>query len=1143
MSEPSPGQVRVFCCHRSTDKAAVKAVVDTLRQRGIDAWFDIYEIDPGSDFVAEIEHGLERSEIGLVFLSATAGESVWVRRELSYFTWASVHEGKTVVPVVIGADAWIPPLMRPLDRVPIEDVERLIDAIHGRPKSPRVGHRVDGQRVHRFELTVDRDGDELTLSPQLDGHGALGVRRATVRPSVQRAVEAFARGEFLRGTHRGPDETALSRAERSLTELGHELWGLLLPTDVGEALLALLEGVGGQIGSQVELRLRSDDPWVLGLPVDALREPNGSLLALRPTLSTLRGPKNGAASVPALAGPLKVLVAVAAPDETKTQSAVLDLERELQNILDAVESEALLENTEVQILEVGHPVPIVNALKRDQYQVLHVSCHGGPGTLELETEEGAPHVVSASELVDALRTAQRPLPLVFLSACHGAREAGDVASVTAALLAGGVRAVVTTLGPISDAYATELARHFYEALAVAERPLASRALADARRRIERARSERRQRACAPEECQPEFGTVALFVAGEESGLIDRGLAKEPIRERSRPAATGPVPLLGLGDLVGRRNELRDVLRILRGSGHAGLVLLGIGGVGKSSVAGRAMAQLGEQGWAVAAVQGRFDIAAAAREAVASLTTAGRSDAAAVLRAVQDDELASLAALRQILGRERLLLVFDDFEQNLPRGGGGWIDGSTPELFGALLLGCQRGRILVTSRHPLPGMAPRLAEVHLGPLSTAQARKLVRRLPALHARSPQDVIDVLRTIGGHPRVLEFLDGLLRGGQARLARVTEKLQRLANAQHLDLTAPRPNLSEAAASAVALGARDVFLEELLGLAQAEGHHEVLLHAAVSNLPIELAGLSRLLDEAGLAPLDLAASVRRLVELSLLVAIGPGATWVHRWTAEGFCQSVPGEAQRARANRVGRYRGWRVANETHALEDAQEAVRNFLTGEDYDAASATATACLDAMERFRRTGAIAAFASEVCDLLPTDHPGHPALADRAGRAFIALGLTDRALRMYRELLARFERLAELEPDRSDYQRDLSVFYERMGDLYRALGQGQQAREAFQSALEIAQRLAELEPDRSDYQRDLSVFYERMGDLYRALGQGQQAREYYEKDLEIAQRLAELEPDRSDYQRDLSVSYNNMGDLYRALGQGQQAREAFQSA
>ena len=50
---------------------------------------------------------------------------------------------------------------------------------------------------------------------------------------------------------------------------------------------------------------------------------------------------------------------------------------------------------------------------------------------------------------------------------------------------------------------------------------------------------------------------------------------------------------------------------------------------------------------------------------------------------------------------------------------------------------------------------------------------------------------------------------------------------------------------------------------------------------------------------------------------------------------------------------------------------------------------------------------------------------------------------------------VASGEPDRAEYQRDLSVSYNKMGDLYRALGQGERAREVFQKSLDIIERLA----------------------------------------------------------------------------------------
>ena len=77
---------------------------------------------------------------------------------------------------------------------------------------------------------------------------------------------------------------------------------------------------------------------------------------------------------------------------------------------------------------------------------------------------------------------------------------------------------------------------------------------------------------------------------------------------------------------------------------------------------------------------------------------------------------------------------------------------------------------------------------------------------------------------------------------------------------------------------------------------------------------------------------------------------------------------------------------------------------------------------------------------------------------------------------------MAQAEPDRADYQRDLSVSYERVGDLYRALGQGDEARPAFLQSLAIRERLAQAEPDRADYQRDLWTSLWQLGNLQNSL-------------------------------------------------------------
>jgi len=451
----------------------------------------------------------------------------------------------------------------------------------------------------------------------------------------------------------------------------------------------------------------------------------------------------------------------------------------------------------------------------------------------------------------------------------------------------------------------------------------------------------------------------------------------------------------------------------------------------------------------------------------------RQVAETLARADLDDHL-RLELLARLLAEEPVALILDDFERNLTEGGAAFRDAAVAEYLRHLLGNTRCGCLLLTSRHPLPGMGAHLREIPVSPLSRAESRKLLRRLEGLRAQDPAGLERVLRVIGGHPRMLEFLDGLLRGGVGRLPHVTHKLQETMRAAGLgpEGSLDDMNLEEGIRQALLLGARDVLLEELLDIVRAEGLEEVLLQVCVSNLPVSPAGAAHMLADGpaseGVSFVEPA--LRRLEQLSLVFRFPDGLAWVHRWTAEGLARGASGAAQRRRANHAGRYRWWRVEHESHALEDAWEAVRNHLAGGDFDAATRIAHACCDALRRFHQSAGIAALAGEVLESLPPDHSGYGAIADEEGQAYLALGFTQRAVERYQGLLQLYQERSQAEPDRADYQRDLSVSYNKVGDLYRALGLGEQARAAYQNSLQIRERLAQAEPDRADYQRDLSV-------------------------------------------------------------------------
>jgi tetratricopeptide (TPR) repeat protein len=541
-----------------------------------------------------------------------------------------------------------------------------------------------------------------------------------------------------------------------------------------------------------------------------------------------------------------------------------------------------------------------------------------------------------------------------------------------------------------------------------------------------------------------------------------------------------------------------------------------------------MQRLAEDGWVIASHSGRFDLRVIGLELGLALQQRGRPStrplADLLLRDNLDERLRP-RLVQQLLQQEPLLLVLDDFEQNLSTGGETFLDPDTASALELLLASAERGALLLTCRHPLPQAMEGLLEVPVGPLSGAETRKLVQRLPGLCQRPDAELAAALRTIGGHPRLLEFLDGLLRQGEGRLPAVSQRLRQALAAAGLAAPAAPARLDEGLQQALILGARDVLLAELLAIARQRGDDAVLLQLAVSNLPVAPVGLARML--AGVVEASaVEPALARLAALSLVVRGEEGQAWMHRWSAEGLAALVEAAGHGERHRRAGDYRRWRIENESHALEDGLEAVRNYLRGGHFDAAAEVAQGCLAALARFGQTVAVATLAAEVLERLPSEHSGFAGLADAEAQAHWALGQGKRAFARFQELLERRERLAKAEPDRADYQRDLSVSYERMGDLYVALGQGEAARQAYQGSLEIRERLAKAEPDRADYQRDLSVSYNKMGDLYRALGQGEAARQAYQGSLEIAERLAKAEPDRADAELDLVISLVKIGTV-----------------
>ena len=389
----------------------------------------------------------------------------------------------------------------------------------------------------------------------------------------------------------------LAAGER-LAEAGRCLAGAVLDAQ-GQALLG---GLLNRLppGGTVEVVLSATGS-ALSLPVELLRLNAGDSetvpLGLIPAVSISRRPAASAQGVgegpatapPAVstAGPLKVLVAVAAPDQTKTGNAPLDTEGEMAAVLDAVGDIAASPHAQVRILEVASLPEIRDALRQDAYHVLHLSAHGSPDGVELEDEDGAPQQVTAQSLMQALQHAGRTVPLIMLSSCSGG--AAGTQAMAAGLIARGADRVIAMLATVTDHYATTLARYFYHELATRPALSVGQALAQARYLAE----EERSRSGRDHPPAPEYGVATLLAAGDDGPLVDPVAEQVPLSVATTRPSGKLVRELPIGELIGRRAQLRDVMGVLRRTQRAedrfgaanGVVLTGVGGIGKTALAG------------------------------------------------------------------------------------------------------------------------------------------------------------------------------------------------------------------------------------------------------------------------------------------------------------------------------------------------------------------------------------------------------------------------------------------------------------------------------------------------------------------------------------------------------------------------------
>ncbi|GBE93553.1 tetratricopeptide repeat protein [Nostoc cycadae] len=399
----------------------------------------------------------------------------------------------------------------------------------------------------------------------------------------------------------------------------------------------------------------------------------------------------------------------------------------------------------------------------DDFDVFHLTGHASikdeaPYTpyFITETEIGERHETTAAELAEVFRF--RFPKLVFLSGCRTgqAPDKGAVPSMAEALIAQGARAVLSWGRPVEDRTATAAAAHLYGKLAAGYQ--LAQALASTYQQLFKQNVR-------------DWHLLRLYVQGECPGAlveVSRDVplsAPEPAYDLFLDPDTQLVRVAKPSEFVGRRRTLQRCLKAIRTS--LGVLIHGLGGVGKSTVTARLLERMVGYHRLVNFRQLDED---KLLKTLAEQCTSERG------HEILNGKLPLMQRLTKFFTEglntkeQRFAFVLDDFEANLELRNGVYVlQPQVVDVLLALLKAMQNSqlphKVIITCRYnfTLSELNHRLYREPLGALGGADLIKKYNRLDSFNGSwqfQPDLPERAKKAADGNPRLLEWLDKILQ-----------------------------------------------------------------------------------------------------------------------------------------------------------------------------------------------------------------------------------------------------------------------------------------------------------------------------------------------------------------------------------------------
>ncbi|HLP61481.1 MAG TPA: CHAT domain-containing protein, partial [Candidatus Deferrimicrobium sp.] len=369
---------------------------------------------------------------------------------------------------------------------------------------------------------------------------------------------------------------------------------------------------------------------------------------------------------PAKGKQIKILSITASPDDVDD----IFYEQEQDTLLNAFQH---FDRDDVY-LDMPDPVKstldeINERLAEGKHDILHITAHGniaenGAGVLCFEDHRGKLEKVTGSQLAAELKELTPAPVIVILSSCHSARPEPGLMPAAQAIFAAGITAVIGMDKAVSHVAAIEFNVAFFTALC--GKKTLKDAFAAGKEAILKG-EQRRIKENPHWRAFKEYEIPQLLVRDENLGV--ESFSDDRIEAPARPQSHHfqGAKYLERG-FIGRRRLLRDIFNTIDNKQGA-VVLKGPGGIGKSTLTTRIAANLLRDGYEFIIIRGdasEVKILEAISNKAAELGVEGAKG----FYAGNAEPVQKLGwFVENFLGPRRVMIIFDNFEENQDEGRG------------------------------------------------------------------------------------------------------------------------------------------------------------------------------------------------------------------------------------------------------------------------------------------------------------------------------------------------------------------------------------------------------------------------------------------------------------------------------------------